>query len=64
MELFFPETFKLLFFKGDISWKSDFSWFKCYNQLPGASTNPENLKKNNPVFIYFFGKTSYASLWK
>ncbi len=54
MELFFPETFKLLFFKGDISWKSDFSWFKCYNQLSGASTNPDNLKKNNPVVFFFF----------
>ncbi len=36
-------------FKGDISWT--FSMFKCYIQVPGASTNPEN--KKNPVIIFW-----------
>ncbi len=40
-----------------------FSMFKCYNRVSGASTNPENVKKNNPViFINFFGKPFSASL--
>ncbi len=26
--------------------------FKCYNQVPGASTNPENMKKINPVHVF------------
>ncbi len=25
--------------------------FKCYNRAPGASANPENVKKNNPVIF-------------
>ncbi len=37
-----------------------FSMFKCYNRVPGVSTNPENMKKNNPVL--FFGKPFSASL--
>ncbi len=36
--------------------------FKCYNQDPGAPTNPENVKNNNPVI--YFGKPFSASLWK
>ncbi len=31
-----------------------FTVYECYNCVPGASTNPENVKKNNPVFFYFF----------
>uniref|UniRef100_A0A8C1EN31 ODAD1 central coiled coil region domain-containing protein n=1 Tax=Cyprinus carpio carpio TaxID=630221 RepID=A0A8C1EN31_CYPCA len=27
---------------------------KCYNRVPGASTNPENMEKNYPVYIYIF----------
>ncbi len=28
--------------------------FKCYNHVPGSSTNPENLKKNNPIIFLFY----------
>ncbi len=28
--------------------------FKCYKQVPGgASTNPKNLKKDNPVSLFW-----------
>ncbi len=30
-----------------------FSVFKCYNWIPGPSTNPENVKKNNPVNFFW-----------
>ncbi len=32
-----------------------FSMFKCYNRVPGASTNPEkeNVKKDNPVTLFW-----------
>ncbi len=39
-----------------------FSIFKCYNRVPSASTNPENVKKNNPV--NFFGKPFSAAVKK
>ncbi len=39
-----------------------FSVFKCYNRVPDASTNPENVKKNNPVKKIC--KLFSASLWK
>ncbi len=28
-----------------------FTMYECYNWVPGASTNPENMKMNNPVII-------------
>ncbi len=31
-----------------------FSMFKCYNHIPGASTNPENMKKDNPVTLFWY----------
>ncbi len=34
----------------------------CYDRVSDASTNPENMKKNNPLI--FFGKPFSASLWK
>ncbi len=39
-----------------------FSVCKCYNRVPGASTNPRNVKKNNPVIFFFFGEPFSASL--
>ncbi len=38
------------------------SGFKCYNQIPRASTNSENVKKNSTVI--FFGNPFTASLKK
>ncbi len=37
--------------------------FKCYNRVPDASTNPENMKKTNLV-NFCFGNPFSASLWK
>ncbi len=33
--------------------KVTFCVFKCYNRVPGASTNLENMKKNNPVNFFW-----------
>jgi len=30
-----------------------FSVFKCYNWIPSASTNPENMKSDNPVTLFW-----------
>ncbi len=40
---------KAVLLKGDISWT--FSMFKCYIQVPGASTNPENKKEPSNYFL-------------
>ncbi len=31
-----------------------FPGFKCYNQVPGASTNQGNVKKINPVTLFWY----------
>ncbi len=41
-----------------------FSVFKCYNRVPGASTNPENVKKNNPVIFFFLVSLSLQACKK
>ncbi len=56
----FKKTNKLL--KVTYHENPTFSLLKCYNGVPGAYTNPENVKKNNPV--HFFSKPFSASLWK
>ncbi len=38
------------------------STFRCYNRVSGACTDPENVKKINPII--FFVKPFSASLWK
>ncbi len=30
--------------------------FKSYNRIPGAATNLENVKKNNPVILFWAGQ--------
>ncbi len=40
-----------------------FCLFKCYNRVPGVSTNPENEQKIKTQY-FFFGKPFSASLWK
>ncbi len=30
-----------------------FSAFKCYNRVPGVSANPQNMKKDNPVTLFW-----------
>ncbi len=30
-----------------------FPGFRCYNQVPGASTNQGNMKKINPVTLFW-----------
>ncbi len=57
---FMFSTVNLLALKMAYHEKLTFSVFKCYNGVPGASTNPENVKKK----AYFFGKPFSASLWK
>ncbi len=37
--------------------------FKYYNRVPGASTNPEIMKKNNPVYIYCDGRSTRQTQW-
>lgn len=51
------------FIKGNVSWKYDFCMLTCYNQVPGASTNPENRKKDlllASLFIQACGKMCHS----
>ncbi len=68
--LFFLNVYDVILLnqvKGDISWKSDF--FRVYNRVPGASTNPENVKNNKPVIYFLFkacekmSRSDFAPPW-
>ncbi len=50
--ILFSSLYSKVFLKVTYHENLNFSVFKCSNQVPGASTKPENVKKNNPVFFF------------